>query len=353
MKRIFYSLPLAAMAMLLPGCGVIGEKAASMSIIYGCTAVLSFLLLIGYCGLVKKRDPWFLLLFTSVLVVNIGYYCLSASRNLEEALLANRIAYLGSVFLPMAMLMILLHVTDVKWWKWVPAVLLAIGICVFLVAASPGYLDIYYQEVTFAQINGVSMLQKVYGSWHCIYLFYLLGNFGAMIALTVYAMVKKKLDSPAQAVVLSAAVFVNLGVWLIEQIVKIDFEILSLSYIICEMFLLGLHMVMQEKEKTEAAPVQEIPVQPEPVIPQEPEAPPVPQIPAAVCEQFRNGVEALTKTERAVYECYLAGKSTKEILAELNIKENTLKFHNKNLYGKLGVSSRKQLLEIYKHMHME
>jgi len=29
----------------------------------------------------------------------------------------------------------------------------------------------------------------------------------------------------------------------------------------------------------------------------------------------------------------------------LNIKENTLKYHNKNLYGKLGVSSRKQLLE--------
>ena len=35
-------------------------------------------------------------------------------------------------------------------------------------------------------------------------------------------------------------------------------------------------------------------------------------------------------------------------MAELNIKENTLKFHNKNLYSKLGVSSRKQLLEIYR-----
>ena len=42
------------------------------------------------------------------------------------------------------------------------------------------------------------------------------------------------------------------------------------------------------------------------------------------------------------------GRSTKEIMSELNIKENTLKFHNKNLYGKLGVSSRKQLVEIYK-----
>ena len=35
-----------------------------------------------------------------------------------------------------------------------------------------------------------------------------------------------------------------------------------------------------------------------------------------------------------------------ELLNELNITENTLKYHNKNIYGKLGVSSRKQLKEI-------
>jgi DNA-binding CsgD family transcriptional regulator len=33
-------------------------------------------------------------------------------------------------------------------------------------------------------------------------------------------------------------------------------------------------------------------------------------------------------------------------MSDLNIKENTLKFHNKNLYSKLGISSRKQLLSI-------
>ena len=45
-------------------------------------------------------------------------------------------------------------------------------------------------------------------------------------------------------------------------------------------------------------------------------------------------------------DLYLAGKSTKEIMAELNIKENTLKYHNKNIYSKLGVSSRKQLVSL-------
>ena len=61
----------------------------------------------------------------------------------------------------------------------------------------------------------------------------------------------------------------------------------------------------------------------------------------------------LTPSERAIYELYLAGKSTKEVLKEMNILENTLKFHNKNLYGKLGVSSRKQLLEYAKAINSE
>ena len=65
---------------------------------------------------------------------------------------------------------------------------------------------------------------------------------------------------------------------------------------------------------------------------------------------FVKGLKKLTPTEKSIYNFYLEGKSTKEIMAELNIKENTLKFHNKNLYSKLGVSSRKQLIEISKYL---
>ena len=68
---------------------------------------------------------------------------------------------------------------------------------------------------------------------------------------------------------------------------------------------------------------------------------------------FQAGLRELTPTERTIFECYTAGRSGKEVMAQLNIKENTLKFHNRNLYGKLGVSSRKQLLEIYRQLPTE
>ena len=61
----------------------------------------------------------------------------------------------------------------------------------------------------------------------------------------------------------------------------------------------------------------------------------------------------LTPTEREIYNSYLAGTTTKEIMAALEIKENTLKFHNKNLYSKLGVSSRKQLMQYASQIEQE
>ena len=54
-------------------------------------------------------------------------------------------------------------------------------------------------------------------------------------------------------------------------------------------------------------------------------------------------VNLLQQKERSLI-CILRGKTAKEILVVLGVTENTLKFHNKNIYNKLGVSSRKQLL---------
>ena len=159
-KRLFGVIPLLILALGLSGCNTIGQKAASQSIIYGVAAVLSLLLLIGCCCLDRKKKSWFVLLFSSVLVVNIGYTLLSISSCLEMALLANRISYLGSVFLPLAMLMIILNVTNSRYPKWLHGALGVLSIIVFLIGASPGILPIYYKEVSFAVVNAVSSLLK-------------------------------------------------------------------------------------------------------------------------------------------------------------------------------------------------
>jgi len=335
MKKLFAGVSVLLLLLLsLSGCTAVGEKSASITIVYGSVAVLSLLLLIGVFLLVHKNRVWFILLFSSVLVVNIGYTLLSVSTCLEMALWANRVSYLGSVFLPFAMLMIILNVTGTTHPKWLHGALGALSILVFLIAASPGILPIYYKEVSLQTVGGVTTLHKVYGPLHSLYLYYLLGSFAAMLAVILHAMRKKKLRSPIHSVILLAAVLINIGVWLVEQLVQIDFEILSVSYIISELFLLGVHMIMAENRRLLEQMATQPTVQP--------------TIDPETLEQFCKGLSSLTPTERTVFEAYTAGKTTKDVLAQLNITENTLKFHNKNIYSKLGVSSRKQLLALHR-----
>ncbi len=222
----------------------------------------------------------------------------------------------------------------------------------FIIAGSPGYLDIYYKDVSFEIINGSGTLIKEYGSWHKLYSFYLFGYFGTMVGIIVHSFLKKTTDSLSQSIILALAVFINIGVWLIEQLVKVDFEILSVSYIISELFLWGLDYLINENKKlksfmkdAENASQTSVEAQIEQLFTQT----------ASLNLQnnekfgaFLLGIEQLTKTERIIFNAYIERQTTKEIIEAMNITENTLKFHNKNIYGKLGVSSRKELLEIYK-----
>ena len=59
---------------------------------------------------------------------------------------------------------------------------------------------------------------------------------------------------------------------------------------------------------------------------------------------FLDGIETLTQTERKIFNYYLDGLGIKEIADTMSVKESTVYSHNKNIYGKLGINSLKQLL---------
>ncbi len=338
----------------LGGCSDVGNKNMDLSTIYVATSVLSLILLAGYCTLIKKRDPWFILLFSAVSVVNIGYFSISISTTINEALLSNRIAYLGSVFLPMSMLMTILKTCKINIRKWAVSAIMLLSVIVFLIAASPGYLDIYYKEVSLIKVGGATVLEKVYGPLHSIYLYYLMGHFIAMLAIIIYARVSKKIRSSSHAVLLLTAVFINLCVWLMEQFVDLDFEFLSVSYIASELFLLGISLLIQDITLQNAI-VSKHSIEKETDLQDNNSTATKDATSPALsdeksmqekAEYMASVLYTLTPTERQIYKLYISGKNTKEVMAELCITENTLKFHNRNIYSKLGVSNRKELIAV-------
>ncbi len=69
-------------------------------------------------------------------------------------------------------------------------------------------------------------------------------------------------------------------------------------------------------------------------------------------KQFLENRQTLTETERDVFNNYMEGLTAREIAEKMFVTHRTIKFHNKNIYAKLGVSSLKEM-QIYITMMKE
>jgi DNA-binding CsgD family transcriptional regulator len=65
---------------------------------------------------------------------------------------------------------------------------------------------------------------------------------------------------------------------------------------------------------------------------------------AARFDEFRKNLASLSKAERSVFNLYAKNNSAKEIASMLCISLNTIKTHNRHIFAKLGVTSRKEIM---------
>lgn len=286
-----------------------------MVVIYGVVAMISLVLLLVYILYLRRKERWLLVLFVSVFIANLGYFLLAISKTLGEAMLANRISYLGSVLLPLCMLMIILGICNIRPGKVVTGVLIGIAALVFLLAASGGYLPLYYREVSLQIVDGAATLHKEYGPLHCVYYIYLFAYLIVMIAAVVRAGRKKESPLHKYAPIMCTIVLLNVAIWFIEQQISWDFEFLSASYIASELLLLFVYNILGEAKDSECEPVDL----------------------SALCP-------TLTSRELDVLKLMLENKKRKEIADELCVSENTVKKHTTNIYEKLQVCDRSELL---------
>ena len=305
-----------------------------MIITYAIMAVIATILLIGYTVLVRKKEPWLLLLYICVTVVNAGYFLLSISSNVTFAIFANDIAYLGSVFLSMSMLLTIVRLCGFDIKKKLVITLSIVGFVMFAIIATSGILPWYYKEVTLTYVDGAAKLQKIYGVLHPMYLIYLLSYFSAMVACIVQSIRKKMIASQRYAVLIAAIVFGNLAVWFIEKFIPWNFEFLSVSYLFSEVVLLGLYWMMQDYVRVDLIERNSEPID----IATMPTEQKVLKILA-----FLKPGERLSAREREILELVLLNKKRKEIADALCLSENTIKTYTRTLYGKIGVGSRDEL----------
>lgn len=260
---------------------------------------------------------------------------MSLSKTLEGALWANSVAYLGNVFLPFFLLMMIVNLLRFKISKALPWALIGINTVMLFIATSGGYLPIYYKNVSLSFVNGAAVLIKEYGPLHNVYKIYLFAYFAAMVGIIIYTMVKKTAVSIKHSMFLAFVVISNIAIWLVENIIHAGFEFLAISYIVTEGLILLLYGILQDYEKT---------------VPTETET--VSEIQSAPTSFTEGQIDIIMKNicdlsvrEKEVLRFILENKKRKEIAETLFVTESTIKKHTSSIYKKLQVSSRAELFE--------
>lgn len=320
-----------------------GDKAGNMVIVYAAIAVLSVLLVIFYLLWEKKREQKFLHLTACVAAVNCGYFMLSIAPNLVLAKIANGISYFGAAYSVLAMMYIVLDVCQLGQKKWTRKLLLGISTCAFALAASADYLGLYYKSVDITTINGMTCLVKDYGPLHIVYTIYLLSYVLLMTGAILYSARKKHLSSPKYTMLLLAAVLMNVGVWAVEQGIDVNFEFLSVSYIVTEVMLILIYGMLRDYGIVQPGGTI-ISVQMLTQLNTRKSAEELPQGMEEMFCAFAQRVKTLSSAERRMLNYYIDGYETADIPDLAFISIHTVKKHNRSIYQKLEVASRDELM---------
>lgn len=316
-----------------------------MAIAYGLLFALSLIMPPLYFAFIRKKqdEPWLLGLFLCVCIVTLGYFLVSLSKTVEFALWANKITYLGQVFVPMCMFMIISKLCGYTYKKWVLGVFIGLAVIMYAIVFSTGWLDWYYTSATIEFENGSAYLVKEYGVLHPINLIYVLIYFVAMLGVCITSLVKKKDASQKLAGFMLAIVLGNVGMWIVEKITTWNFELLAATYFMSVLAYFFVYLLLQDyirkvdvpqptTEKTRVIVLDSIPK-------------------AERLERVLKLLPAdktLTARQMEMLDGLLDGKSQKEIAADLHISESTVKWHFGILYTTLNVSGKDEILALFK-----
>ena len=318
-----------------------------MVVIYSIIFALSLLMLPLYFAFVRKtkKETWLFLLFICVSVVNLGYLLISVSKTVDFALFANKIAYLGQVFILVCMFELISKLCGFNQRRLTTGILISISVIMLTIVFTTGHLDWYYTSVTLEHANGAAYLKKEYGVLHPTNLIYVLSYFIAFLCLIGVSMKRNRGASQKLACLMLAVVLGNICMWVVEKVVTLNFEFLSISYFMSEMVFFFTYVLLEDYIHKDKVPPPVIIEQKPPII--FVESMEREEKLKAILGALPEGTK-LSVRQTDVLEGIIDGKSRKEMAADLHLSENTVKMHTSSLYRLLGVTSRDEIRALFK-----
>ena len=190
------------------------------------------LLILTLAATSQYRGNYHVLSTMTTAIVNFGYWQLAMSHNLEEALLANRIAYLDGTFLTLFIFLAVAQFCRIRVPTWMITAMSVAGFVVLGLSYTGGYSTIYYSNVSIIRRHGVTFLVTQDGPAHilytCLIVVYVVIDLGVM----VYAFRNKNKVSYINTFFLLATELFCMAVYAIESLTACEIQLLPFAYVL-------------------------------------------------------------------------------------------------------------------------
>ncbi|MCQ2519059.1 MAG: HD domain-containing protein [Lachnospiraceae bacterium] len=167
-----------------------------------------------------------------IIISNLGFYFIAVSENLEEAILAQKITYVGGAFLPMVYFLLVAEICHIDLPRMVSVFFVVVQCIIFGFVCTIGRGELFYKSVSMYTKGGITLLNKEYGPVHTVHIISLFIYLAAAMATAVYSLIKKKSVNRRgmRAMIILSAIAV--GVYVSERIIGLEYEIVSVAYVV-------------------------------------------------------------------------------------------------------------------------
>ena len=208
-------------------------------VVIACIMMLLFVL-----GWRKNASFEYMFTFTIVPLVNLGYSWLYSAKTLQEALMAQKLVYVGGCFLHLFLLFGIISLCNIKLHPVVRAAMLGCAFAMYSAVLMMDKNTLFYKKVTFVMVDGVGSMIKEYGPLHTVFYVYMIAIMVASVGVLVYAMVYRPDTSIRTLYVLIVldvvSVTVFFGTRAISRAIGFEIETMPAFYIIAETVFLFL-----------------------------------------------------------------------------------------------------------------
>lgn len=199
---------------------------------YAVFFILSIVLLLIVVSSGSEHSIHQSILVALMAIANGGYLALALSDNLQEAILANKLCYVGGVFMPMVFFLVICEVCGVKIPYMFTLLLYGLQFLLFMIVCTIGYSTVYYKTVEYHLENGVAYLTKTYGPLHVFNPLSMICYILAGTVLVIRGMMQRSRVSFKNMLILISAMGISAFCFGLERFMGWTLELMPAVYVI-------------------------------------------------------------------------------------------------------------------------